>query len=235
MSTPHNAANKGQIAKTVLLPGDPLRAKFIAENFLENVTQFNSVRNMFGFTGTYKGKEVSVMGGGVGMPSLGIYVSELFEFYGVERVIRIGSAGAYSKDCELFDLVIAQGACTDSNFAHQYQLPGTFSAIGSYSLLEKAVESAKKHNAKYHVGNIFSSDIFYAADCSKGDWKKWADMGCLCVEMEAYALYCLASYYHKEALAILTISDSFVDSKATTAEERQKSFTKMMEVALDLI
>ena len=190
---------------------------------------------MFGFTGTYKGKEVSVMGGGMGMPSLGIYVSELFEFYGVERVIRIGSAGAYSKDCELFDLVIAQGACTDSNFAHQYQLPGTFSAIGSYSLLEKAVESAKKHNAKYHVGNIFSSDIFYAADCSKGDWKKWADMGCLCVEMEAYALYCLASYYHKEALAILTISDSFVDSKATTAEERQKSFTKMMEVALDLI
>ncbi len=233
MSTPHNNANKGDIAKTVLLPGDPLRAKFIADTFLTDVTQFNTVRNMFGYTGYYKGKKVSVMGSGMGMASLGIYVSELYKFYDVEQVIRIGSAGAYSPDCEIFDVVIAQGACTDSNFAHQYNLPGTFSAIGDFDLLLKAYNTAKDMGVKTHVGNIFSSDIFYSA--TPDDWKKWAEMGCLCVEMETYALYCLASYYHKKALTILTISDSFINSKVTTAEQRQTSFTNMMKIALELI
>lgn len=233
MSTPHNNANKGDIAKTVLLPGDPLRAKFIADTFLTDVTQFNTVRNMFGYTGYYKGKKVSVMGSGMGMASLGIYVSELYKFYDIDQVIRVGSAGAYSPDCEIFDVVIAQGACTDSNFAHQYDLPGTFSAIGDFDLLLKAYNTAKDMGVKTHVGNIFSSDIFYSA--SPDDWKKWAEMGCLCVEMETYALYCLASYYHKKALTILTISDSFINSKVTTAEQRQTSFTNMMKIALELI
>jgi purine-nucleoside phosphorylase len=233
MSTPHNNANKGDIAKTVLLPGDPLRAKFIAETFLTDVKQFNTVRNMFGYTGYYKGKKVSVMGSGMGMASLGIYVSELFKFYDVEQVIRVGTTGAYSPDCEIFDVVIAQGASTDSNFAHQYNLPGTFSAIGDFDLLLKAYNKANEMGIKTHVGNIFSSDIFYSA--SPDEWKKWASMGCLCVEMETYALYCLASYYHKKALTILTVSDSFVNSKVTTAEERQTSFTNMMKIALELI
>ena len=232
MSTPHNAAKLGDIAKTVLLPGDPLRAKFIAENFLENPVQFNTVRNMFGYTGTYQGKKVSVMGTGMGMPSFGIYVSELFKFYDVDRVIRVGSAGAYSPDCELFDLVLAQGACTDSNFAYQYELNGTYSAICTFDLLLKAYEEAKKNNMKVHVGNIFSSDLFYSAHPE--NWKKWADMGCLAVEMETYALYCLAQQYHKEALTILTISDSFITHKETTAKERETGFTNMMKVALKL-
>jgi len=233
MSTPHNNAKVGDIAKTVLLPGDPLRAKFIAEHFLTDVHQFNDVRNMLGFTGKYKGKEVSVMGSGMGMASLGIYVSELYKFYGVEQVIRIGSAGAYSPDCKLFDVILAEGACTDSNFAHQYNLPGTFSAIASFDLLNRAYMKAEEMKVNCHVGNIFSSDIFYSA--SPEEWKKWADMGCLCVEMESYALYCLASYYHKKALSILTVSDSFITSEVTTAEQRQTAFTKMMEIALSLI
>lgn len=233
MSTPHNNAKVDDIAKTVLLPGDPLRAKFIAEHFLTDVHQFNDVRNMFGFTGKYKGKEVSVMGSGMGMASLGIYVSELYKFYGVEQVIRIGSAGAYSPDCKLFDVILAEGACTDSNFAHQYNLPGTFSAIASFDLLNKAYKKAEEMKVNCHVGNIFSSDIFYSA--TPEEWKKWAGMGCLCVEMESYALYCLAAYYHKKALSILTVSDSFVTSEATTAEQRQTAFTKMMEIALSLI
>lgn len=232
MSTPHNSANKGDFAKTVLLPGDPLRAKFIAETFLENVRQVNGVRNMLGYTGTYHGKEVSVMGGGMGMPSLAIYVSELFEQYGVEQVIRIGSAGAYVEGVNVYDLVIAQGACTDSNFAHQYNLPGTFSAIGSFDLLNKAYKKTEEMGVPTHVGNVFSSDIFYSA--SPDEWKKWSSMGCLCVEMETYALYCLAAYYHKKALSILTISDSFITHQVTTAEERQTAFTNMMKVALDL-
>ncbi len=233
MATPHNNANLGDIAKTVLLPGDPLRAKFIADTFLTDVHQFNSVRNMFGYTGNYKGKKVSVMGSGMGMASLGIYVSELYKFYGVEQVIRIGSAGAYSPDCKLFDVIIAEGACTDSNFAHQYNLPGTFSAIGSFDLIEKAAKKADEMKINKHVGNIFSSDIFYSA--SPDDWKKWADMGCLCVEMETYALYCLAAYYHKKALSILTVSDSFITHEETTSEQRQSAFTNMMEIALSLI
>ncbi len=233
MSTPHNRGNIGDFAKTVLMPGDPLRAKFIAETFLENPRLVNTVRNMLAYTGTYKGKEVTVMGSGMGMPSIGIYSYELFKFYGVEQIIRIGSCGAFQENMNLFDIIICQGSSTDSNFAAQYQLPGIYSPLASYDLLEKAVASAKNHHANYHVGNILSSDIFYRAD---GDsWKKWKDMGVLGVEMESYALYCNAAYLHKKALTILTVSDSFISKKETTAKEREKSFTQMMEIALDLI
>lgn len=233
MATPHNEAKKGQIAKTVLMPGDPKRAEFIAKTFLKDVVQFNTVRNMFGYTGTYKGKKVSVMGSGMGMPSIGIYSYELFDQYGVERIIRVGSAGAYTKECKVFDVVIAQAACTNSNWAHQYNLPGTYSAIANYNLLEQAVSYCKENKVNYHVGNILSSDVFY--NDQPETWKKWAKMGCLAVEMESYALYCNAAYLGKEALCILTISDSFITSEATTAEQREKSFTKMMEVALSCI
>ncbi len=231
--TPHNEGKKGDFAKTVLMPGDPLRAKFIAEHYLENVRQVNGVRNMFGYTGTYKGKEVTVMGSGMGMPSIGIYSYELYAFYGVESIIRIGSCGSYQEDIQLYDILIGQGSCTDSNYASQYHLNGTFSALGSFDLIEKAVKAAKEKNARYHVGNIMSSDIFYGAD--KENWKKWANMGVLGVEMESYALYCNAAYLHKKALTILTVSDSFTSHKETTAEERQNSFTQMMEIALQLI
>ena len=231
--TPHNEGKIGDFAKTVLMPGDPLRAKYIAEHYLENVRQVNGVRNMLGYTGTYKGKEVTVMGSGMGMPSIGIYSYELFAFYGVENIIRIGSCGSYQPDINLYDIIICQGSCTDSNFASQYKLNGTFSALASYELLEKAVDAAKKKNARYHVGNIMSSDIFYGVD---GDnWKKWAQMGVLGVEMESYALYCNAAYLHKKALTILTVSDSFTSKQETTAQERQNSFTQMMEIALELI
>lgn len=231
--TPHNAAKMGDFAKTVLMPGDPLRAKYIAEHYLENVRQVTGIRNMFGFTGTYKGKEVSVMGSGMGMPSIGIYSYELFSFYGVERIIRIGSCGSYQKDINLFDVIIAQGSCTDSNYASQYKLNGTFSAIGSYNLIEKAVNKAKEMNVNYHVGNVMSSDVFYGAD--PDGWKKWAEMGVLSVEMESYALYCNAAKLHKEALTILTVSDSLVTHEETSAEQRQNGFMQMVEIALSLI
>ena len=229
----HMNAKKEDIADVVLLPGDPLRAKYIAENFLQDAKEVTNVRNMLGFTGTYKGKKVTVMGSGMGMPSIGIYSYELFAFYGVENIIRIGSCGSYQENIDLYDIIICQGSCTDSNFASQYNLNGTFSALGSYELVEKAVLAAKKKNARYHVGNIMSSDVFYGAD--KDAWKKWANMGVLGVEMESYALYCNAAYLHKKALTILTVSDSFTSKKETTAEERQNSFTQMMEIALELI
>lgn len=232
MSTPHNQASQGEIAKTVLMPGDPLRAKFLAETYLENVTQFNTVRNMFGYTGTYKGKEVSIMGSGMGMPSIGIYSYELFTQYGVEAIIRIGSCGSIQKDVHIRDVIIAQGACTDSNFAHQYELPGTFSAISSFDLLESAVTKAKERDLTYHVGNILSSDIFYHAD--KDSEKKWARMGCLGVEMESYGLFATAAYLGKKALTLLTVSDSLVTHEETSAEEREKTFTAMMEIALEI-
>ena len=176
MSTPHNRANKGDFAKTVLLPGDPLRAKYIAETFLTDVVQVNSVRNMFGYTGYYKGKRVSVMGSGMGMPSIGIYAHELFEQYDVEQIIRIGSCGAYQPQCKLFDVIIAQGSCTNSNWASQYNLGGTFSAIADWDLLKRAYDVAQKLNVPTHVGNVLSSDIFY--NDRPEVWKNWARMGC---------------------------------------------------------
>jgi purine-nucleoside phosphorylase len=232
MPTPHNQAQPGDIAKTVLLPGDPLRAKFIAEHFLSDVKQFNTVRNMFGFTGTYKGKKVSVMGSGMGMPSLGIYTYELYTQYNVENIIRIGTAGSYQKDVKIDELVLAQGASTDSNYAYQYQLPGTFSALSSYKLLAKAVEIAKAKKMPYHVGSILSSDIFY--NQYPDVINKWAKMGVLAVEMEAYALFCNAAFLNKNALAILTISDSLVTGEVTSTEHRQTALTNMFTLALDL-
>jgi len=230
--TPHIGAQAGDFAKKVLMPGDPLRAKFIADTYLENVRCVTSVRNMLGFTGTYKGKEVSVMGGGMGIPSIGIYSYELFSFYDVDQIIRIGSAGALQDDIDVMDVVIGVGACTDSNYASQYNFPGTIAPIASYHLVERAVQAAKDLNVKYHVGNVFSSDIFYNAQSDVPD--RCRRMGILCTEMEAAALYMNAAYLGKEALAILTISDHFYKEHILTAEERQTGFRQMMEIALEV-
>lgn len=230
--TPHNTAKKGDIAKKVLLPGDPLRAKYIAETYLENPVCFNTVRNMFGFTGTYKGQEVSVMGSGMGMPSMGIYSYELFNFYDVDKIIRIGSAGALQDDINVMDIVIAIGACTDSNYASNYCLPGTFAPTASYSLLERAVEVAKEQGTAVRVGNVVSSDVFYSDDPTKQD--AWRKMGVLCAEMECAALYMNAARAGKQALGILTISDHMYREEAISAEARQTSFNKMMEIALGI-
>ncbi len=231
MSTPHNSAAFGDIAKTVLMPGDPLRAKFIAENFLTDAMLFNNVRGVQGYTGYYKGKRVSVMASGMGMPSIGIYSYELFTEYGVENIIRVGSAGALQKDIKLYDIVLAQGACTNSNFAHQYALTGTFAPIASYSLLKAAADGAERADIPYHVGNILSSDTFYSDSVNSLEWAK---MGVLCVEMEAAALYMTAARLNKNALAILTISDSLVSGEQTTSDERERSFTQMIELALEM-
>ncbi len=230
--TPHNSAQQGDIAKTVLMPGDPLRAKFIAENFLEDVKCFNTVRNMFGFTGTYKGKKVSVMGGGMGMPSIGIYSYELFKFYDVDRIIRIGTAGSIDDKVELKDVVVGMGACTNSNFASQYKLPGTFAPIASFDLVSKAVKSGEQQGIKTVVGNVLSSDTFYDAD--ETALSKWKSMGVLAVEMEAAALYMNAAYLGKEALCLLTISDCPFKGLSLPAEERQIGFTDMMKIALEI-
>lgn len=229
--TPHNEAKKGDIKDTVLMPGDPLRAKYIAENFLTDVKQFNAVRNMFGFSGKYKGKELSVMGSGMGIPSIGIYAHELYENYDVKNIIRVGSCGAYNKDLKLFDLVIAMGASSDSNFAHQFNLPGSISAICDFELLKKAVISAEKLDMNVKVGNVFSSDVFY--NNNEDEWKRWEDMGILAVEMESYGLYLTAQKLGKKALTILTVSDSFHIKEQTTPKEREKSFNDMILVALE--
>lgn len=231
MATPHNSAQMGDIAETVLLPGDPLRAKFIAENFLEDVVQFNSVRNMFGYTGTYNGKRVSVMGTGMGCASIGIYTYELIEFYGVKNLMRIGSCGAMQEDMKIGDIVMAVAASTDTNYAHQYGLPGSFSASASYELLEAAVASAKANEFPYIAGNVLSSDIFYN---ETPEWKIWAKMGVLAAEMECFALYCNAARKGVNALGIFTVSDSMVTGEETTAEMRQVGFTNMMKVALEV-
>jgi len=232
MSTPHNAAQVGDIAKTVLMPGDPLRAKVIAEKFLDNAVCFNTVRNMFGYTGTYKGKRVSVMGSGMGIPSIGIYSYELFNFYDVNNIIRIGSAGAISDDVHVRDIIIAQGASTNSNYADQYNLPGTIAPLADFGLLRKAVETGEKMGAKIVVGNILSSDVFYNADPAFND--KWKRMGILGVEMESAALYLNATYAKKKALGIFTVSDHIYTGESLSAEERQNSFTEMMELALEV-
>lgn len=232
MSTPHNGAEKGDIAKTVLMPGDPLRAKYIADTYLKDVKCFNTVRNMFGYTGTYEGKEVSVMGSGMGMPSIGIYSFELYHFYDVDQIIRIGSAGGISDKVKVRDLVIGMGASTNSNFSSQYKLPGTFAPIADFGLLRKAVEIAEEKNIPVAVGNILSSDTFYTDDETAND--QWKKMQVLCVEMEAAALYMNAARAGKKALCMLTISDHLYTGEALSAEERQTSFHEMMEVALKL-
>lgn len=231
--TPHiEVKEQGIIAETVLLPGDPLRAKYIAENYLENPVQFNGVRNMLGYTGTYKGKRVSVMGTGMGMPSIGIYSFELIHFYGVKNLIRVGSCGALQEGVRVRDIVIGMSASTNSSFAAQYGLPGTFAPTASWELLKKAVDVAAKSNISVKVGNILSSDVFYNDD--RDSWKKWAGMGVLAIEMEAAALYMNAARAGVNALCILTVSDSLVTHEETTSEERQNSFTQMMEIALEL-
>jgi purine-nucleoside phosphorylase len=230
--TPHINAKEGDFAKTVLMPGDPLRAKYIAETYLKDCRQVTDVRNMLGFTGTYQGKEISVMGGGMGMPSIGIYSHELFNFYGVDNIIRIGSAGSMSPKCHVRDVVIAEGACTNSSWQNQYHLNGNFAPIASWELLSKAVRAADAQNKHYVVGNVLSSDPFYDADPNANE--PWKNMGVLCVEMEAAALYMEAARSKKNALAILTISDDTLTGEALSSEERQVSFHEMMEIALDL-
>lgn len=231
MSTPHNNAEKGDIAKVVLMPGDPLRAKYIAETFLENAVCYNTVRNMLGYTGYYKGKKISVQGSGMGMPSIGIYSYELFSEYDVDSIIRVGTIGGMSENVELRDVILAEGACTDSAYAGQYNLNGTFAPVASFDLLRKAAEIAEKMGIKYHVGNILSSDKFY--NDNKEASKNWLKMGVLGVEMEAAALYMNAARLNKSALCITTVSDHIFKGTSTTAEERQTSFKDMMLIALE--
>lgn len=232
MGTPHNEAEKGSIAKTVLMPGDPLRAKYIADNFLENAVCFNKVRNMLGFTGTYKGKRVSVMGSGMGMPSIAIYSNELFSEYDVDSIIRIGSAGGYAEQVKLRDIVIAMATSTDSNFATQYNLGGTYAPTADFGLLKKAVETAENNNISIHVGNVLSTDVFYHVDEEYA--KRWRDMGVLATEMECAALYMNAAYYGKKALGIFTVSDHLFTGESLPAKERETSFTDMMKIALEI-
>lgn len=229
--TPHINATPDDFARTVLMPGDPLRAKFIAENYLQDAVLVNNVRGIHGYTGTYNGTKVSVMASGMGMPSIGIYSYELYNFFGVENIIRVGTAGSINLNVKVRDIVIAMGACTNSNYASQYKLPGTFAPIAGYELMKTAIDNAEKYGANYHVGNCLSSDTFYCDDPTASE--KWAKMGVMCIEMEAAALYMNAARCGKNALAIFTISDHIVTGEATNAEERQTSFTQMMEIALD--
>ena len=229
--TPHNNAPKGAFAKTVLMPGDPLRAKFIAENFLDNPVLVNNVRGVQGYTGTYKGVPVSVMASGMGMPSIAIYSYELYTQYGVENIIRVGSAGAMREDMELGSVMAGMGACTNSNFADQYELGGTFAPICDFDLLMAAVESARELGVKMPVGNLYSSDTFYDA---AGRNAKFRKMGVMAVEMEAAALYCTAAYTGKRALAICSISDNLVTGIELPPEDRQNTFTNMMKIGLEI-
>ncbi|MEG1710512.1 MAG: purine-nucleoside phosphorylase [Clostridia bacterium] len=229
--TPHNIAKEGDFAKTVLMPGDPLRSKFIAENFLTNAKLVNNVRGVQGYTGEYKGKKVSVMASGMGMPSIGIYSYELYNYYGVENIIRVGSAGAISDKLKLRDIVIAMGACTDSDYGHQFGLPGKYAPIGSFELIKKAYEKAQEMGVCAVVGNLYSSDTFYD---DANSLKSWQKMGVLAVEMECAALYMNAARAGKNALALCTISDCPFTGEGCSAEERQISFTQMMKIALEI-
>lgn len=231
MATLHNAANENDIAKTVLMPGDPLRAEYIAKKYLTDYRCVNTVRNMFAFTGKYKGVEVTIMGSGMGMPSIGIYSYELFSNYNVDNIIRIGSAGALKDDIKLMDVVFGMGACTDSNYAAQYNLPGSFAPIADFKLLTTAYECAKELGIDAKVGNIVSSDIFYNDDNVVND--KWKKMGVLAVEMESAALYMNAARLGKNALCMVTISDHLYRDEKLSSDERQSSFDKMMTIALD--
>ena len=230
--TPHISAKKGDFAKTVLMPGDPLRAKFIAETFLTDPVLINNVRGVQGHTGKWKGVPVTVMASGMGIPSISIYSWELYNFFGVENIIRVGSAGALSDELNVMDIVIAQGACTNSGILSSFGVPGTFAPIADYELLGRAVEAAKEHGANFRVGNILSGDNFYSAEGQSGN-DAWKRMGVLAVEMEAAGLYANAAYAGKRALCICTISDHLYKDQCLSAEERQTSFTQMMEIALD--
>lgn len=230
--TPHIAAKEGDFAKTVLMPGDPLRAKFIAETFLTDAVLVNNVRGVNGYTGYYNGKRVSVMASGMGIPSMGIYSYELFNFYDIDNIIRIGTAGSIHPDLKIRNVVLAMGACTDSNYGAQYELPGTFAPIASFELLRKAVRVIEEMgNIGYKVGNVVSSDVFYSDRQTTAAWQK---MGALAIEMESAALYMNAARAGKNALTICTISDSLVTGEVTTAEERQTSFADMMKIALEI-
>ncbi len=234
MATPHISANKGDFAKIVLMAGDPLRAKWIAETFLVNAEIVTQIRGMYGYTGyTKSGKRVSVMGSGMGMPSIGIYSYELFSEFDVDAIVRIGTCGSYQKNVHVGDVIIAQGACTDSNWMHEYELGGTYSAIGSFDLLLAANEGAKELGKQVHVGNVLSADIFY--NRRPDAWVKWAELGVLAVEMESYALYANAATLGKKALGIFTVSDSFHHEPMLTPEQRQLGLTNMVEVALQIV
>ena len=229
----HINAIKGQIAEVVLMPGDPLRAKYIAEHYLTDVEQYNSVRNMFGYTGLYKGQRVSVQGSGMGIPSMMIYANELYTEFGVEKIIRIGSAGSIQPDVNVRDIVLAQGATTDSSIiTNIFQGQVNFAPLASFELLDKAYHLAKERGATVHVGNILSSDRFYNAELNK---QKLQEYGVLAIEMEAAGLYALAAQHKKQALAIVTISDHILTGEETTAEEREKTFNEMMEIALETV
>ena len=230
MPTPHNSAVKGDFAKTVLMPGDPLRAKFIAETFLDKPRLVNNVRGVQGYTGTYKGVPVSVMASGMGMPSIGIYSYELFTQYDVDNIIRVGSAGAIQRELKLGSIVAGMGACTNSNYAAQYGLGGTFAPIADFALLSAAVQSAKELGLEMPVGNLYSSDTFYDASASS---LKWAEMGVLAIEMEAAALYCNAAYTKKRGLSICSVSDNIVTGEELSPEQRQTGFANMIKLALE--
>lgn len=234
--TPHISCTPADFARTVLMPGDPLRAKFIAENFLSNAKLVNNVRGIQGYTGEFEGTRVSVMASGMGIPSIGIYSYELYNFYGVENIMRIGSAGAMSEKIRVRDIVMGMGACTNSNFAHQYHLPGDFAPICSYKMLKTCAGIADEMGVNYHVGNLLSSDTFYndMEDVPNGYISEvsWRKMGVMAVEMEAAGLYLNAARAGKNALAICTISDHLITGESTSSEERQNSFTEMMELAL---
>lgn len=232
MKTFHNEAEPGQIAKTVLMPGDPLRARYIAETYLEDVICYNRVRGMNGYTGYYQGKRVSVQGSGMGIPSMGIYAYELYHNYDVDNIIRIGTGGALRKDVNVGDVVLAMGSCTNSNFTAQYHLPGTFAPIADFGLLENAAAHMRKENAAFHVGNVFSSDVFYEDQTGeKGIWEK---MGVLIQEMETLGLYCTAARAGKHALSLITAGSSLHTSAALTNEQREKQLDRMIRCALEI-
>lgn len=231
MSTPHNSAKIGDIAKSVIMCGDPLRAKYIAETYLENPVQFNAVRNMFGYTGTYKGKKISVMGHGMGMPSIGIYSYELFNHYGVESIIRAGSAGGIGEGIKVRDIIIGQAACHDSNFAWQYDFKGTFAPIADFELLKSAYDKSLELGLSARVGNIYSTDVFYAPEFVN---EKCKEMGILGVEMEAAALYMIAAKAGKKALCVCTVSNHMFTKEELSTEERQLGFNDMIKLCLEI-
>lgn len=230
MPTPHNQAHIEDVADKIMLPGDPKRAELIAKKFFKDPVCFNEVRGMLGFTGTVNGEKVSVMGTGMGMPSIGIVAHELIAEYDVKKLVRVGSVGAFRRRIRIGDVIITQAACTDSAFAHHYNIPGTYSAIADYKLLAAAVDAAAKKGIRYHVGNILSSDVFYNAN--QDEWREWQKMGVLGTEMESYALFCEAALADVAALSILTVSDNIATNSHASSERREKAFEDMVELAL---